>query len=311
MRKSLIAKQVEYFYNLMELNISDKSSGGNSYKIINNWYAINTALYKINDYPFVGHSVQDIFDLGASFQSSAKTISIVSGVEYNTFITKFNIVKAKCEAVIDSYNLEDDSNDLYVKLPNNLSDLDCLSSIVKELDLSFNKCPILNEKVGNIQFKKVEEGSSWLVLTIGCIVAGAKSLDWIANYIKSCNEIRIQTKTIKNLDLDNILKAMEIEEKEQSKLKEKVNKNEEQKIKSACLEKFKCLDLENRQITPEEESRIVHCMKSLAELLDDGIEIYPSFTSKEETKNLFPKKEEFKMIQESQKLLGDSTDNKE
>ena len=208
MRKNFIAKQVKYFYELMNLEVVEKSNGGNSYKIIQNWYSISTALYKLNEYDFVGKSIEDIFELGASFQSSSNTIAILSH-EYANFVNKFNIVKAKCEAIIDSSNIEDDVYDLYVKLPDELNDLNSLSSIIKNLDLSFNKCPVLSNNIGNVSFKRVEEGSSWIVLGIAAAVSTAKVLEWIANFIKSCNEIRIQNRTIKNLDLDNILKEME------------------------------------------------------------------------------------------------------
>ena len=48
MRKNSIAKQVKYFYELMNLEVVEKSNGGNSYKIIQNWYSISTALYKLS-----------------------------------------------------------------------------------------------------------------------------------------------------------------------------------------------------------------------------------------------------------------------
>ena len=309
MRKSLVVKQVKYFYDLMNLNVSDTSSGGNNYKVINNWYTISTALYKLNEYSFIGNSIQDIFDLGAAFQSSSKTISILTS-KYNDFLTKFDIVKAKCEAVIDSNSYDDDISNLYIKLPNNLNDLTNLSDIAKDLDTAFNKCPILNKKIGALSFKKVEEGSSWLVLTIGAaIVSGAKVLDWIANYIKSCNEIRIQNRTIKSLDLDNILKEMEIDDKLQKQYKEKITATEENKIRSLCIDRFEQIGVTEKEISPEDQSRIVHSMKTLAELLDLGIEIYPSVSSNEETKKLFPKQEELKLIEESQKLLGEPKEN--
>lgn len=308
MRKSLIAKQTEYFYDLMDLNVTDSNINGHIYKVIKNWSQISIALYKLNEYPFVGKSVQDIFDLGASYQSSSEKISIADS-DYNKFLTKFNLLKAKCEAIIDSDNNEEDISNLYVKLPSNLNDLISLSSIAKDLDTAFNKCPILCEAIGAVSFRKVEEGSSWLVLAVGGAIAGAKVLDWVANYIKSCNEIRIQTKTIKNLDLDNILKEMEIEEKLQKQYKEKVITAEEAKIKSTCIDRFKQIGISKEKVNPEDESRIVHSMKTLSDLLDAGIEIYPSVLSDEETKKIFPKQEEFKLIEDSQKLLGEPEEN--
>lgn len=302
MRKNSIAKQVKYFYELMNLEVVEKSNGGNSYKIIQNWYSISTALYKLNEYDFVGKSIEDIFELGASFQSSSNTIAILSH-EYANFVNKFNIVKAKCEAIIDSSNIEDDVYDLYVKLPDELNDLNSLSSIIKNLDLSFNKCPVLSNNIGNVSFKRVEEGSSWIVLGIAAAVSTAKVLEWIANFIKSCNEIRIQNRTIKNLDLDNILKEMEIDEKLQKQYKNKVITSQEEKIKKMCLEHFNQIEFDDKKITSEDEARIVHSMSTLMELMDNGVELYPSNNTSQEIKLLFPKQEELKALEDTRKLL--------
>lgn len=309
MRKSLVAKQVKYFYDLMDLNVSDANINNSLFKVINNWYQISTALYKLSEYEFVGNSVQDIFDLGASYQSSAEKISIAYA-DYSKFLTKFNLLKAKCEAVIDSSTFDTDLSNLYIKLPDSLNDLDCLSSIVKDLDIAFNKCPIFSEKIGNISFRKVEEGSNWLVVAIGTIVASAKVLNWVANYIKSCNEIRIQNRTIKKLDLDNIIKEMEIEEKSQKKYKDNFTKNEELRIKELCLEQFKQMGITEEKIKPEDATKIVHCMKTLSDLLDDGVEVYPSISCEEEVKKLFPKQENIMLIEDSQKLLKEPQINK-
>ena len=122
MRKSLIARQVEYFYDNLNLEVTEKSQGGNTYKIITNWFQISTSLYKLSEYEFIGDSVQNIFDLGASFQSSSKSISILYG-EYSGFVTKFNIVKAKCEAIIDLYQWgEDGIANMFFTLPEIFND---------------------------------------------------------------------------------------------------------------------------------------------------------------------------------------------
>ena len=55
---------------------------------------------------------------------------------YNLF---FDLVRAKCEAIIDLYKLEeDDIENIYIKLPDSLNDLNTLSSIISDLDPSFH-----------------------------------------------------------------------------------------------------------------------------------------------------------------------------
>lgn len=111
---------------------------------------------------------------------------------------------------------------------------------------------------------------------------------------------------MKNIELDNVLKIMEIEDKKQGQeYKQRVLKGEEEKIKALCIEKFESIGLEYEKITPEDSSRIVHSMKTLADLMDQGIEIYPSPSCDNETKKLFPKQEEMKLLEEGQKLLNE------
>lgn len=310
MRKNLIAKYVGHFYNNLNLDVTEKSHGGNIYKVINNWSNISDALYKLNEFNFVGDSIRDIFDSGAAYQSSTQSISILNS-EYSSFVTKFNLIRAKCEAIINFCENKDDVSDLYIKLPDNNLDLTDFSEILKDLDISFNKCPIFSEQIGKISFKKVEEGSSWIVLEIaGVVGVGVKVLDWIANFVKTCNDIRLQNRSIKLSDLDIMLKEMEIEDKKlENEYREKVRKAEEAKIKSICLESFYNMDLTKEPLSPEQESQLINCMKTLAELLDKGIEIYPSQDSGTEIIKLFPKQEDFKMLKDSQKLLDEPNDN--
>lgn len=303
MRKKLIAKQVDYYYKKLKLEVVDKTQGSVTFKVINNWSENSESLYKLNEYDFIRDSVEKIFKLGPAFQSSTKSISVLSS-EYALFLSKYNIVKAKCEAIIDLYKVEEDEiENLYIKLPNELNDLNELSSIIKDLDIVFNKCPILNNDIGNVSFKKVEEGSNWIVIAVEAIIDNIETLVHIANFIKACNDIRLQKKSLKNADLDYILKLMNIEDKaKELKYKENVEKGDEENIRSLCLEKFKKIGPGFDNPSPEDSSKIVHSMKVLIDLMEKGIELYPSQTCADETKKIFPKQEEIKLLEEKKYL---------
>ena len=304
MRRSSVVQEVKYFYELLDVKCGgDKTHAGNIYKIVENWKEISTALYKLNEYPFIGKSVEEIFNMGPSYQSSVATLSIISS-EYKIFLHKLDIVKAKCEAILNEQEyINSEENVLYMKLPEDISDLKELSNMISNLDISFNKCPILRNEIGIVTFKRVEEGSSWLVLTVGTIVVGSKVLEWIANFICKCNEIRLQHNNIEISKLDIILKKMEIEEKEIERLRKTYESNVEEEIRKICLEKFKEIGIENIEMTPEDSTKIVHSMKTLIDILERGAEFYPSNEVSEETKKLFPKKERFIQIEDAKKLL--------
>ena len=112
--------------------------------------------------------------------------------------------------------------------------------------------------------------------------------------------IRFEDTIYLSIRLSSILQPM---------YKENFIKNEELKIRDLCLEKIKQIDFDDKKIMPEDEARIVHCMNTLMQLMDAGVELYPSSNATEEIKLLFPKQEEFKQIEDSKKLLDSKNNN--
>lgn len=309
MRTELLKKQVKEYYDLLKIEKQQVNSNGNVYEKIINWKQINKALHALNNFKFMGQSVQNIFDMGDNFIASTETTAVLQQ-HYQAFINAFNIVKAKCETIIDmagfSSDLESEENFLYIKIPDNTEELEELDFIIRGLNTTFNQCPILRDTYQKVSFEGVDVGSSWIVLSFiltGAPIA-AKTLNWVADFIKKCNEIRIQNRTIKKMDLKYIIEKTELEEKEKQKLINDINKNIEEDNRKKCIDSFKAISIPTKEkITPEEEGKIVHCMLTLSELLELGVEIYPSINSSEELKLAFPKKEEWNNIEGNIKLL--------
>lgn len=316
MRTAILKAEVREYYELLNIKSEKINVNGNYYRQINNWREISLALYRLNEYKFIGDSVQKIFDMGANFMASTENTAILVS-DYQTFLNYFDIIKAKCEAIMSMQNgnIEDfdDENYLYVKLPNTLKELDDLNSIVKGLNLVFNQCPILRDTYKEVNFVGVDIGSSWLVLSF--ILTGApivaKSLNWIADIVKKCNDIRIQNRSIKKMDLEYLISKMEFDKKQSQDLLQKVEKEIENDHQKQYIEEFESIKIPTPQeISPEDRSKIVHCMVTMAELLEMGVELYPSLNASEELKSAFPKKEEWKKISGKTKLLKDKNEEK-
>lgn len=304
MRTSILKKQIKELYNNLNVKVEDVTANGNTYKKITNWKTINSVLHILNKYEFIGNAVNDIFDSGANFIASTDITNIIAN-QYPIFINKLNIVKAKCEAIMNmktnSFD-ENEENYLYVKLPDNLKDLDELYSIIKGLNISMNQCPILRDTYKELDFVGVDVGSSWIIVSI--ILGGAKTLNWIANFIKKCNDIRLQNRTIKKMDLEYIIDKMDLDEKIAEKAVKSAKKNIEADYKEKCLKEFNDIKISSdKKITEEDKVKITHCMLTMIELLESGVEIYPSINSSEELKNAFPKKEEWEKLDNQTKLL--------
>ena len=316
MRTAVLKAQINECYKLLNIKSEQINRNGSTYQKISNWKEINSVLFKLNEYEFIGNSVENIFDMGANFMVSTESTYIVYN-DYQKFLNYFNIVKAKCEAILDMKNGNekdfDDENYLYVKLPDNLKELDDLNTIVKDLNIVFNQCPILRDTYKEVEFVGVDVGSSWIVLSF--ILTGApivaKTLNWIADFIKKCNDIRIQFRNIKQMDLEYLINLMELDKKQSGELLQKVEKGIENNCHEQCMKEFKSIKIPAKdEISSEDQSKIVHCMVKMTEILEMGVELYPSLNASEELKKLFPKKEEWKKITGEIKLLKDKNSKK-
>lgn len=309
MRTAVLKKQVEEFYKLLNIENESTSVNGNTYQKIKNWKQVNFALHELNRYDFMGDSVEKIFNMGENFIASTETTAVLDK-NYTKFVNMLNIVKSKCEAIIDANygnsTVENDTNCIYIKLPNDMTELDKLTDIVKGIDTIFNQCPILRDTYTKVNFEGVDVGSSWLIVSF--VMAGApiigKTLNFIADFIKKCNDIRIQNRTIRKMDLEYLIEKSKLNKEEKEKVIKDIRKGMEEEEREKCIESFKSISIPiNREINPEEATKITHCMLTLSELLEMGVEIYPSVDADEELKLAFPKKEEWKKIDGEIKLL--------
>ena len=160
-----------------------------------------------------------------------------------------------------------------------------------------------------INFVGVDVGSSWFILSV--ILAGApiaaKTLNWIADFIKKCNDIRIQNRTIKQMDLEYIIKKMKLDKEKSEQTLQNIQKEIENDHKEQYIKEFENIEMPKQgEISEEDKSKIMHCMSTMIELLDMGVELYPSLNASEELKSAFPKKEEWKKIQGETKLLNEN-----
>ena len=314
MRYTSIKRIVEEYYNLLNIDYEEVNVNSRAYIKIKNWKSINLALYKLNEFDFIGESVNKIFDMGANFAASTETTSIYK-VDYDKFLNMFNIVKAKCEAIIDSNNsnMIDEENDLYVRLPDDLKELDDLEDIVNNINLCFNQCPKLRDTYEKIIFKRVDTGSSWIVLSIilSSVPIG-KAINYIADFIKKCYDIGIQRRTIRKMDLEYLMQKAEFDKKQSAELAKKIKENIVSDDREIYLKAFKEIFKDDvEEISPEDENKIVMAMSKMIDLQESGVEFYPSDKVDERILQLFPKFKEIKKLNENKRRLGDGNDKKQ
>ena len=121
----------------------------------------------------------------------------------------------------------------------------------------------------------------------------------------------MQNREIRKADLEYIISKTEFEEKTRNELIQKIENKIQEDHKEQYIEEFKNIKIpEDKEISPEDEGKIVYCMSRMIELLDKGIEMYPSVKCSDEVKDAFPKKEEWKKIENNVKLIEDGKKDK-
>lgn len=317
MRETDVKKLIKLNYEKLELNTQEVNINSTRFIEIKNWKEISGALFLLLRYSFLKDSIENLFECGANVKSNANNITITSS-SFKEFENRFNIIKAKCEAIMDYNDFKscmDKENYLYVKLPDELNDLSELEEMIKSLEYIFNKCPILSDSYDKIGFVGVEHGSSWLVLSI--IVTSLKllpeALNNIADFIKKCNEIRIQNRTIRKMDLDYYAALFDFSKEEFDERIKIADKKIKEQQSEVCIEKFKEIEGINKEkISSVDNLSITHAMVSMIELIEKGVEIYSSDNVDESVKTRFPIQEDFKRFRyQDVKLLDKEKEEKE
>ncbi len=292
MKLSTIKKSLEDI--MVHLNVQAAMNSNNTYYIISNWIEISDALYILYSYDFLRPSVEAIFSRGVNYQARTPSLSIAAGTDVQQFNNLLEILKAKCNAIIDvsaSY-VKPNENQLEIKLPQ-VDNIDDLENILDKLNKSFTQCPLFEEPL-QIKFDGVESGSSWLIISIVCIVGGGQVLKPVADFIKSCFECRKIFAETKKIDLESRLLQLQIDEETRNQIMKKNKELENDQLKQTCLEEAKKINPEKAKVLdPEEVKRLIYSMDNLTQLFNRGMEIYPSSSVQAEVKEIFPEKEKY------------------
>ena len=316
MRYNIIKKSLEQILPKLKLSVKKNMQPGSnvvmSYSVIN-WLSVHEALYALNKFPFATSAVKRVFDIGVNFQTSTEMI-VVDTTQYFEFIHTIDILKYKVEAVIDTIkdnDLIESENQLNIKLPP-LTTLENLQNCIKKINISFTQNEIFDEQL-DIKFLGVQQGSEWIMIAItGISVLGniCTSLEPIANYIKACFEIRKTVAETTRIDLESELIELKIDKQVREDIIKAKKAIDSQKLTTLCIDSARHINTKKiDNLDPDSTVRMVHAMKTLAILFNDGMEIYPTDTADEEAKLLFPVQEEFLKLTGETKALPINVEN--
>lgn len=279
---------------------SEKNTGTPTTYTVSNWNGVHKKLYIFNQIPLFRDSVETIFALAPHFRSNASPLT-VTDQQLRAINNTISKIKWQCEAILSlpSTSSLQEENTINIKLPK-ANDLKELENVIHRIDQSFSQCPIFKENIG-LKLLSFDHGSEWIVL--GLVVGGAITLKPLADFLKSIFEIRKTIAETEKIRKETVLVDMQIEEKNNKIALEAIEKYEQILLENRCKQIAQSVN-PNTEYTPEEIQKLAFSVKTLAILMEEGMEIYPSDIADEETINSFPKKENPSLLSDLPKLLS-------
>ena len=279
----------------------------NSYQQVTNIPTIIFAIQQMKDFNFIKPDIDKLYKLPNVYQTKASPINLIQ-VEFDEFFVAITNIKNKCIAVQEAINQTikpQDESSISIKFPP-IDTISELTEYLKTLDVAFSRAITIEDfpdKKINVQ--SFETGSFWIDLKVGEHV-----LNFFANLIKSAINIRNemyrgdilkeQAKRMKTLNkLDD--KMYEIFEKQADSMISELSSKEAEKLINHTN-----IGINNAGYT----SDLSYSIKSFAEFIYKGGEIYPSLNAPSKIIKEFPPASEFKQI-DTTKLLNEPTNKQE
>lgn len=201
----------------------------------------------------------------------------------------------------EKYSPDETEIGLDIKLPVNANFSDFRKNI-DDLDFVLTKCPFFQDKEEHLQFKSINKGS--ILFTFGIIGIGTLGasliLNNIAAFIDQCFILKSHRLTIEKQKQD-----VEMSKYEQQQ-KEAIIKHLDLLYKLEVDASIKSLeDLLNHKLEDgDEKGRVEQSIEKINKLIDQGIQIYTTLGTPEETKLLFePLKMKYLPIEDSLKSI--------
>lgn len=270
--------------NILEKSIKKlnyKGEGTNVGIRISEYNEAMDVLEELSRFNFLKIQIDQLKQLSNIYYSRLPNI-IVDQKTYNKFAELINIIKMKCESVIEAISEaipNQNENSISIKIPD-INSLSELTKITKDLDTILNQSLINKYFEAKVEIQNFDSGTNWIEVIVGTGVA----LNFVAGLTWSAAVIR------KKLLEGDMLKQQVTSYKIQNDALQAIENGLEEEIELLCDREAKSLIDENniKDPNPEFIKRVQHSIKLLAGLLKKGAEVHSALNAPEEAKNLFP-----------------------
>lgn len=253
------------------------------------------ALVNLRKFNLISDALLNLKNLNIILDSKEETISTTFSPGYDIEANAKMIYQIINNLIkfLENQSSEDDENAIDIKIVK-IEDLDELERIANLLKKSFS-FPV-NPIGGKVTVNSLEKGSVWIVL--GIVEAGnlalkmCASLIWSAAVVyKKLDDIKINQIHLKNIKLDETVTKHIIEQE---------NRHIEDIKDREALAIANEYSIDN---DPETILRLKLAIESIGELIEKGVEFYPSIKATDDVKALFPDFTMIKLIESKTKLL--------
>lgn len=278
-----------------KLNLGVEKRNDNTTCRIYNWLEFSNTLNLLKDFSFLEDQVNYIFSIDDNI--NIRNFEWIAKIEtYNKMTYGIDTLKKSidsCIKLIEEYTSEgakipEDSRLLNVKLPSTI-DMKNMSNICHDLDFIFDQCPLINSEV---KFIGVEKGSVYFLFTTA--LPSIVAIGWILNAA-----LDVQRKYNQNQMIKRKLETMN----DIADSTKEIIKLLDDEVQEYC--KVKAFEIEgSASLNTEEKTRLILSIKTLNELIGQGVQMQCSLCEGEDSDVAsFPKPEEFKSLLETMKLI--------
>lgn len=277
----------------LKVEIETSQTLGVNFRHVINTKLLTKAIQNISTIGFIDNEIQAFISLGASLNPITNyQIGSEDSVTFQALIDK---IKDKTEAVKSSIELslpEQSENSISIGLPD-YTDFNSIEIVTETLNKSLSIiCGIENYR-SEIMIQNFDSGSLWFEIVLG----SSSTVGFVGFVVKTSFSLVAQFRALQMQKLT--LESMNTEKSQKSKLYDELNKIFDYQVRQT-LEN--AIENENKQIDPEDISKLVKSMSMLIPLLEQGTTFAPASTQNLETQAEFPTIEAMKTLA-SQKLI--------
>ena len=281
--------------NIGDLKVEFETSQtlGVNFRHVINTKLLTKAIQNISTIGFIDNEIQAFISLGASLNPITNyQIGSEDSVTFQALIDK---IKDKTEAVKSSIELslpEQSENSISIGLPD-YTHFNNIETVTETLNKSLSIiCGIENYR-SEIMIQNFDSGSLWFEI----VLTSSSTVGFVGFIVKTSFSLVAHFRTLQMQKL--ILESMETETSQKSKLYDGLNQIFDYQVRQT-LEN--AIENENKQIDPEDISKLVKSMSMLIPLLEQGTTFAPASIQTPETQAEFPTIEAMKALA-SQKLI--------